>query len=502
MQTIPIIDLFAGPGGLGEGFTALEPEGGSADRVFRIALSIEKDKHAHNTLLLRTFFRQFPKGRVPETYYQYLTGTVTRETLFRAHPAQAEAAAKVAWLATLGKIRKEKLRSRIIEAIGGARAWVLIGGPPCQAYSLIGRARTGEDNEKDSRHVLYRHYLRVIAEHRPPVFVMENVRGLLSAKRKGQRIFKRMRSDLEQPAKALGMGVGAGYTLHGLAPGNGNVFEANDDFILRGERLGIPQARHRVIIVGVRNDLVLSPQRLSPAADPPDVFDVLFGLPPLRSRLSREVDSEEAWRSAVQELASDKWLDMIADAKCRDAIRRAAGSLTHSCSIGGPVASPPLKLTAWLSDPKLTEACNHEARGHMRQDLWRYLFAACFAQVHGRTPRLNDFPDFLMPKHKNVKKAEDRPFNDRFRVQCPRSPATTVTAHISKDGHYYIHHDPSQCRSWTVREAARIQTFPDNYFFEGPRTSQFQQVGNAVPPLLAHKIAKSIYKLLQEWMHG
>lgn len=157
----------------------------------------------------------------------------------------------------------------------------------------------------------------------------------------------------------------------------------------------------------------------------------------------------------------------------------------------------PLKHREWYEDCRLHGVLNHETRSHIRKDLFRYFFASAFAEVCSRSPLLEDMPRGLLPKHKNVAAAlKETKFNDRFRVQLADRPSTTVTSHISKDGHYYIHYDPLQCRSLTVREAARLQTFPDNYFFEGPRTQQYHQVGNAVPPLLAHQIAAIVAEIL------
>lgn len=131
----------------------------------------------------------------------------------------------------------------------------------------------------------------------------------------------------------------------------------------------------------------------------------------------------------------------------------------------------------------------------MTSDFERYAFVSAFGQVHGRSPRgAKEFPRSLYPKHKNWKSGK---FIDRFKVQLADHPSSTVTSHLCKDGHYFIHPDPSQLRSLSVREAARLQTFPDNYFFEGTRGAQFKQVGNAVPPWMARQIAGVVYSYLK-----
>lgn len=141
---------------------------------------------------------------------------------------------------------------------------------------------------------------------------------------------------------------------------------------------------------------------------------------------------------------------------------------------------------------------NHESRSHRADDLVRYLFVSLYGREH-ESPRLRDFPRSLLPLHKNID--PDDPdsaiFKDRFRVQVASKPATTITSHIAKDGHYFIHYDPEQCRSLTVREGARLQSFPDNYIFLGNRTSQYTQVGNAVPPLLAKQFAEAVHEILK-----
>lgn len=506
-KAFPVIDLFAGPGGLGEGFASLAgPHGGQR---FESVAAIEQDEFSYQTLLLRHFIRQFPDGQFPDDYYRYLRREISKDELYALHPAEIAHARRGALKISLGPENHTVVQKTIAERLLSSSRWVLVGGPPCQAYSLVGRSKMmgRSDFEKDERHFLYREYLKIIVDHHPPVFVMENVKGLLSAKIGGEPIINRIVADLASPKKAVGNSAnGLGYTLYSLSEEEVPGCEVDPRlFLVRAEGYGVPQARHRMFIVGIRNDLNIRPGRLR-LQSPPTVREMIEGLPPLRSSLSKGGDSVERWRSEIAKLSpSEIEHQLNGSVFTRDIVgeielqtKKASDSPTESSStdyfstrIG---KHPTLRR---LHDPNLNVLTSHEARGHMASDLRRYRFASIFADVSGRTPKLSDFPNSLLPAHQNVELGRaGKMFSDRFRVQLPDQVATTVTSHISKDGHYFIHYDPAQCRSLTVREAARLQTFPDNYSFEGPRTAQYHQVGNAVPPYLAAQIAEIIADVL------
>lgn len=495
---IPVIDVFAGPGGLSEGFWRTGR--------FDIRLSIEKDVHAYQTLKLRSFVHQFRYLHAPDSYYRLLSGQIQADQLYKMYPDKAAVAAKRTWLAELGSASctNETVDRRIEEALQDNHddPWILLGGPPCQAYSLVGRSRRRNDPdfEKDPRHVLYQQYLRIIARHRPTVFVMENVTGILTSRLGGSEIFPKIIADLRDPGKALEIAGSAQYTLFPLRDdtlnGDGQLPWS---YVLNAEDYGIPQARHRVILVGVRADVQTEPTRLQTVTSRATVADVLEGLPRLRSTLSKEEDSSEKWIACLQAIVQEGWFKKISDPWLKDQLRANISSLdpllptTGGCLRSNMASS---RLSRWIRDKRVTIPPNHEARGHMRSDLWRYFYAATFAEKRHKSPTIEDFPRGLWPHHANlINTGGHAIFGDRFRVQLGEGPSTTVMAHISKDGHYYIHPDPLQCRSLTVREAARLQTFPDNYLFCGPRTEQYRQVGNAVPPMLAREIAQAVYSV-------
>lgn len=478
------------------------------------------DEHAHNTLRFRSFCRKLIKSGKRQELIDFYSkpeadNTFDLNKLTSSHPKLWKLAKEEAMQATLGETPPENISKRIETALGkDTDQWVLLGGPPCQAYSLVGRSKmkgTGKKFENDHRHLLYREYLRIVAVHAPSIFVMENVKGLLSSKHQGTAIIDRIRSDLGNPRDAINvtpLRIKKGKVEYDLYPlwkpdtEPKTVQEANKAHIVQAEKQGVPQARHRLFIIGIRRDLKLKMQWLKQIENPVSAWDVLHDLPKIHSHLSKE--KKRGWLNIIKELVgsdADKWMRKH-QPEVLNNIKQTVNSINAQKGSGAIAVKRSGKkfpaLYKWYKTPETPICLNHEARGHMPTDLHRYLYSSSFSTVHGYSPKLEEYPSSLLPAHKNVNKKTGKAiFNDRFRTQCKGKPSTTITSHIHKDGHYFIHPDPAQCRSLTVREAARLQTFPDDYLFCGPRTEQFKQVGNAVPPFLAYQIAKVIKNILK-----
>ncbi|WP_246021079.1 DNA cytosine methyltransferase [Arthrobacter echini] len=478
----PLIDLFAGPGGLNEGFSNVRNSDGSY--AFSNAASFEMDAYACETLRLRETYRHLNRaGESLEGYFDYILGRKTWAEIYSG-------TFKEAYLESRDKVHREVLgadsrthvdtliRERLLRHRKDA-PWVLIGGPPCQAYSLAGRSRrTGDASfASDHKHFLYREYLHILNEFKPTIFVMENVKGLLSSRNGDDSMFQTILADL----RALPSGVR--YEIRSLVVDQDPEDLRPSDYIIRAEEYGVPQKRHRVILLGVRSDVaqLVPRQVLLPSDSLVTVRAALEDLPSVRAQTSKRVPKATvdwllAEQAALQALP-DEELDMYS----AEGGRHSAATQTYR---------------SWIRDYMVDVPSQHQPRPHMVSDLARYRVMAAMAERTGKSPKYTDLPAILHPEHSNVSK-EGTPFTDRFRVQVWDAPSTTIVSHISKDGHYYIHPAREQARSFTVREAARLQTFPDNYFFEGPRTQQFHQVGNAVPPLLAKQIGEIVASMLE-----
>lgn len=507
-STYGVVDLFAGPGGLGEGFASAGPEG---SHPFEIAISVEKEKSAHRTLRLRAFIREVVRktGRLPESYVAFHAGRCTEPDWSRIDPDAWRLASAEARCLELGDDAATTILDAEIDRLrsGSHRDTILIGGPPCQAYSLVGRARSrgteGYRAEDDHRHFLFREYIHVLDHLRPAAFVLENVKGVLSSKVGDRQIFDEIMRDIA----TLGGGDDEAYKLFALKVENGVVSlakpEAPSDFIVRAEMHGVPQRRHRVIVIGVRTDLAPQAAKARAAIDdtPSSVSDAIGNLPNLRSGLSKSTDGPAEWKAAVLAAAGQLLGLHDDDGEMARELHRTIDQIADwhpaertSSSLPADYARSNRSLQRWLENEQLDALAQHETRGHMESDLRRYLFASVFGRVRKKCAKKADYPASLAPSHQSWEK---NIFSDRFRVQLGGEAATTITSHISKDGHYFIHPDPSQCRSLTVREAARLQTFPDDYLFLGNRTQQYVQVGNAVPPYLARQIADLLLNLLE-----
>lgn len=421
-MSIRFLDLFAGAGGLSEGFI----QAGGYEPVAHV----EMDRAACNTLRTRVAYHWLVKHGRKDVYIQYLKGEISRDQLYRSIP-EGELGSVIE--KPIGEEANPEIFKQIDGLNGDQQIDLIIGGPPCQAYSLVGRSRVGASIKEDKRNYLFRYYVEFLKHYKPKYFVFENVTGLLSAKDAGGNRF------FDQVISAFGK---EGYVARH------NIVEA--------EKCGIPQSRHRVIIVGVREDLVQLENVIIPEVGecPIRIKDLFRDLQPLQSGEGKIRDDGGKFR------VPNPWLK---DAMIYDA----------DCPVTYHVARP-----VWEHD----------------KDIYRKAVEAWNKPTPRRFNYALDLPKEKQT-HKNIKS-----FTDRFKVVDGNSHAAhTVVAHIQKDGHYYIHPDIRQNRSLTPREVARIQTFPDNYFFEGirerdGRTAAYRQIGNAVPVALARLIATELKK--------
>ena len=417
-KKVRFIDLFAGCGGLSEGFI----QAGYAP-----VAHVEIDQAACYTLKTRMAYHWLRDHDKLDVYRDYLRGKLSRDEFYAKIP-------KEVLDSVINKEIGEKTLPSLFETIdgdvGSEPIDLIVGGPPCQAYSLVGRAR--KSMEGNPRNYLFRYYIEFLKHYKPKCFVFENVVGLLSAADKdGNKYLDMMIEGFKD----------AGYTTS---------YET-----INTKTLGIPQARKRVIIIGIRGKKKFKYPKMRGKPFKYTVREMLDGLPAL----------------SAGGVAEPFGIKVSGDSKNA------------------------LKATGVLDE--VIPVTQHQVRPNNANDLEIYKrVVELWDKEHKRLSY-----DTLPPKLQTH--ANRKTFKDRFKVVASDEKVChTVVAHIHKDGHYYIHPDIKQNRSISVREAARLQTFPDNYYFESSskrpgRAAPYRQIGNAVPVMFAKKIAEAMKGLLK-----
>lgn len=409
MKSLNFIDLFSGAGGLSEGFIKAN---------FNHIAHVEADQKACETLTTRLLYHKLKKENRTAEYYDYIFQIIDRES-FLKNCGSGKLLSSVINI-PIGEKNNSQIFNKIDELAKGKSIDLIIGGPPCQAYSLVGRARDKNKMKDDPRNYLYKEYGKFLKKYMPKVFVFENVMGLITAD--DGRYFKNMKSYFKR----------IGYTL--------------DYSIQKSENFGVLQKRRRIILIGWQKGLDFKY---------PD-----FSKEPIGFNLK----------------------DIFSDLK-----ELQPGELNDVTEYVHPTNEYLSKYELRNGVKKVTQ---HIARPHNERDLKIYEIA--IDKWLSKSERLK-YPDLpkILKTHKN-----ESSFIDRFKVVDINGLSHTIVAHIAKDGHYYIYPDKNQVRSLSVREAARIQSFPDDFYFEGGRTAAFKQIGNAVPPLMSNKIATKIAEQL------
>ena len=393
------IDLFAGCGGLSEGFYK---EG------FKALAHVEIDKYCCSTLRERM------------KYYGYSQNDIDKSVIE-------------------SDIKADNIINRIEYAVGKSEVDMIIGGPPCQAYSSAGRARDENGMKNDPRNYLFEHYVKILNHFKPKFFVFENVTGLLTTNIDGIKILQLVFAALKK---------------------NFKIVEQPSTLLFNTANYGVPQIRKRLIIIGVRKDLDLRPEEIY------ESLKITHYDPDMSEEDSRKLKKYVSVADAIGDLPIIH-----------------AGQKIKELSYNSKESNDYL---SWVRSEGETLVFDHITRTQNEKDTERYSEMAknhwTFEQLLENRPDLNH--------------EKKRVFNNSYTVQFWEKPARTIIAHLSKDGNQFIHPDYRQGRSLSVREAARLQSFPDNFRFSGSMCQQFKQIGNAVPPLFAQCIARNIKKVI------
>ena len=407
------IDLFSGAGGLSEGFIKAG---------YSPIAHVEIDKFACDTLKTRAVYHYLKKNNQESLYYDYLHNKISRDELWNSVPKEIiDSVINI----EISKKNLNHIFDLIDKSLDNKNVDIIIGGPPCQAYSIAGRARDPNGMADDPRNHLYKFYAQFLKKYKPKMFVFENVPGILSASngeflRKIFRSFKR-----------------AGYEMR-IPPNN----------YLNAKNFNVLQDRKRVIMIGYTKEIDFKYP----------VFD--------------EIDLKY---TVGESLFSDL-----------PKLNNGEGSLGVTKYLN--------PITKYLAETQIRNGIDfttqHIVRPNNDIDLEIYRIAVDLLLTEGKKLNYSDLPQRLI-RHKNTTS-----FTNRFKVVNPNGVSSTIVAHIAMDGHYFIHPDIKQNRSISVREAARIQSFPDDYFFEGSRTAAYRQIGNAVPPLMAEVIANKLKEFI------
>ena len=392
-----VVDLFSGCGGLSEGFHK---------NGYKFLTHVEIDHHSCNSVRERLRHHGYKNHEI-----SILEEDITKKNIIR-------------------KIKKE-IKNKEID--------LLLGGPPCQSFSSLGKAKDKDAMRGDPRNYLFENYEKILNDLKPKIFVFENVLGILSANLGNRKTIEVVKEKL-----------GKNYYLP----------KDNKTMILNSAHYGVPQIRKRVILIGLRKDL---------SGDIEKIYENIIKTHYLPDESNEKKRGKRKYITVKEAIKNLPFLN--------------AGEGEQEISFKPKKLNEFERKIRKKNDYILT--C-HVARKHNEIDMKRYYEMSknnwSFKELLSKKPHLN---------HPNK-----RVFNNSYVVQEWHLPSRTIIAHLYKDGNQFIHPDPNQRRTLTPREAARLQSFSDDYFFSGPRTEQYKQIGNAVPPLMSEAIAKSVKKML------